>query len=319
MELFQLFKDRSSGDYISDPIDFFKKFGKHYFANYFAINGIFLLVISVCTYFFSKFYFDLILSSINAPQENTNAIEAYITENLPLLLIGFILIMLVTLLFGMINFAFPSLYVRLFEDRGTNFDTKDIIHLFKENFGRLIIFGLLSALVLPFIFIFIMLINVALVFIIIGIPLFFITIPALIIWVNLSFNNYLLHKTPYFESLSNGFTMLRNNFWSMIGSTIVFYILIQIIQSILTFIPYFLGISTLISTGENFGNLQSNPEGFGTMSIMITAFIIFSIITSYIFNNFIAIQQVLIYYSQIEKEDNNEIQSEIDLIGTDVD
>ena len=318
MTLFQLFKDRTFSDYISDPIDFFKKFGKHYFANYFAINGIFLLFISVSTYFFSKFYLDLIQSSVNAPQQNPFPFEAYITENLPLFLIGFIVIIIVTLLFGMINFAFPSLYIRLFEDKGTDFETKDIIHLFKENFGRIIIFGLLSMIIIPLVFLIVMALNFVLVFLIIGIPLFFITIPALMIWVNLSFNNYLLHKTPYFQSLSNGFTMLRNNFWPMVGATLIFYILIQIIQGFLTFIPYSVGLASLVTTENNFNEAQSSADSFGTISIMITAFIIATIIISYVFNNFIAIQQLLMYYSQIEKEDNNEIQSEIDLIGTDV-
>jgi hypothetical protein len=318
MTLFQLFKDRSFGDYISDPIDFFKKFGKHYFTNYFAINGIFLLLISISTYFFSKFYFDLIQSSINAPLQNSNAIEAFFRDNAVLFLLIFILMVFFILFFSMINFAFPSLYIRLFEDKGTNFDTKEIIGLFKENFGRIIIFGLLSLLIFPFIFFIVMLINFGLVFLIIGIPLFFITLPALVIWANLSFNNYLLHKTPYFQSLSNGFTMLRNNFWPMVGSTLIFYILIQIVQGVLTFIPYTIGITSLISTGNSLSNPETSAEGFGAISIMATAFIIATILISYTFNNFIAIQQLLIYYSQIEKEDNNEIQSEIDLIGSDV-
>jgi uncharacterized membrane protein len=54
------------------------------------------------------------------------------------------------------------------------------------------------------------------------------------------------------------------------------------------------------------------------MGIIIAVIMVFSVLLSYIFNNFILINQGLIYYSLQEEKENNSTKSQIDLIGTDI-
>lgn len=315
--MFQLYKDRSFGDYISDTIDFFKKFGKHYFKNYFIVNGIFLMILVVLIYFFSKIYMEFIQSSVISRGQNPNYVTEYFSNNLPVFIISFIVMMVLILVISIVNYALPSLYVELYEHKGLHFEAKDLIASLKKNFGRLLLFFVASFFVVIPIFFIVFMINALLCLIIIGIPLFFITIPALMVWVSLSFNDYLLGKNSYFNALGNGFSMLKNNFWPAVGASMVMFIIINILQSILTIIPYMIGIASIFSSGQNLNDSANAGDAFGTLSIMMIVVMVLSTLFAYIFQNFLSIQQVLVYYSQLEGSQNNTQNNEIELIGSD--
>ncbi|MES2810951.1 MAG: hypothetical protein V4670_00640 [Bacteroidota bacterium] len=315
--MFQLYKDRSFGDYISDTIDFFKKFGKHYFKNYFIVNGIFLMILVVLMYFFSKVYMEFLQSTIITRGQSANYLAEYFNNNLPVFIISFFVIIMLILVISMINYALPSLYVELYESKGLNFEAKDLIASLKRNFGRILIFFIASFFVIIPIFFIVLIINVFLCFIIIGIPLFFITLPALMVWVSLSFNDYLLGKSSYFNSLGNGFSMLKNNFWPAVGASLIMFIIIYILQTMLTMIPYMFGVASIFTSGQNFNDPTNAGEAFGTVSIVIIIMMVFSTLFGYIFQNFLSIQQVLVYYSQLEGSYQNSENNEIELIGSD--
>lgn len=315
--MFQLYKDRTFGDYISDTIDFFKKFGKHYFKNYFIVNGIFLMILVVLIYFFTKIYMEFFQSTVISRGQNPNYISEYFNNNLPVFFISFVVMMVLILVISMVNYALPSLYVELYETRGLNFEAKDLIASLKQNFGRLLLFFIASFfIVLPIAFI-VLILNVLLCFIIIGFPLFFITLPALMVWISLSFNDYLLGKNSYFNSLGNGFSMLKNNFWPAVGASLIMFIMMYIFQTILTMIPYLFGVASIFTSGQNFNDPAKANEVFGTLSIVMITMMVFSTLFGYIFQNFLNIQQVLVYYSQLEGSQSNSSNNEIELIGSD--
>ncbi|MDI9309912.1 MAG: hypothetical protein QM535_06825 [Limnohabitans sp.] len=310
--MFQLYKDRKFGDYISDTIDFFKKLGKHYFKNYFVINGVFLMILCVLFYFFGKLFSELAFSQ---HLTNDNYMRNYIAQNGLIFSLSAIVLVLLMIIMGMLCYAFPTIYAKLYQEKGSNFETKDIINSFKEHFGRLILFPIASFFIIFPIIVIIFFFNVFLSFLIIGIPLFFITIPAMIVFVSLCFNDYIIEKNDFFKALGNGFKMLFNNFWPTTGATLITFFIIYILQMIITITPSLLGEASFFTTGNDFINTFGQNDSFNSLSILMVFILILSMLVGLIFQNFLFIQQVLIYYSQVENKELKQSNDELELIG----
>ncbi|WP_348813636.1 hypothetical protein [Flavobacterium maritimum] len=313
--MFVLFKKRGFSEYISDTITFFKTFGKHYFKNYFIINGGFLLILMVLIYFIFKVYWEVIFSSLENP--NANYLESYFADNAALFIGSLLLFVTLAVILSLLNFAFPVLYLQLIEkNNGNNFTTSDLIMSLKENFGRLLIFFLGFAFIIIPAMMVVFVLTFLMIFILIGIPLLFIIGPAFLAWMTLSFHDYLIQKTGFFESLKNGFNLVKQQFWVIVGTTFIMALLIQIIQGILSIIPYFIGIIFIFTTGNSSGFDNPNMENLSAMGILMAVVMVLSIVLSYFFNNFLIINQGLIYYSLREENENNTPKSQIDLIGS---
>jgi hypothetical protein len=132
----------------------------------------------------------------------------------------------------------------------------------------------------------------------------------------LSFHDYLIQKTGFFESLKNGFGLVKQQFWTIIGTTFIMAALVQIIQGIITLVPYFIGIFLVYTNGNPSTTTASQTEYLSTMGVLMTVVMALSIVMSYFFNNFILLNQGIIYYSLREENENNTPKSQIDLIGT---
>jgi hypothetical protein len=318
--MFELFKKRNFSEYISDTITFFKTFGKHYFKNYFIINGIFLMILVVLLYFVSKVYMEFIFS-LSSPNNGVNKgsyIVDYFNNNTILFITTVILFLLLTIFISMISYAYPVIYLQYIEKtNATEFTSNDIIKALKENISRLIIFFLGLLFIITPLMIVVITINVLLIFIIIGLPLFFIVIPGFMSWIALSFYEFMSKKIGFFEALGNGFKLMRLRFWDTIGTTLVMAFLIQIIQGIITLIPYIIGIVILFTTGQSMPDSGAQAGDFSGFTILFSIIMVVSIILSYTFQNFQFINQGLIYYSLREDSENNTSKSQIDLIGTD--
>jgi hypothetical protein len=318
--MFELFKQRNFSDYISDTIAFFKTFGKHYFKNYFIINGIFLMILVVLIYFVSKVYMEFIfsLSNPNGGVNNSSYLFDYFNNNTVLFIVTIILFFLLTIFTSMISYAYPVIYLQFIEKTNNiEFTSNDIINVLKENIGRLIVFFLGLTFIVTPIMVIVLTINVLLCFIIIGIPLFLIVVPMLMSWIALSFYDYMIKKVGFFEALRNGFNLMRLEFWNTIGTTLVMLFLIQIVQGIITIIPYIIGVFLLFVTGESINESGSQADRLSGITILFSAIMVVSIILSYTFHNFQFINQGLIYYSLREESEDHISKSQIDLIGTD--
>ena len=108
----ELLQKRDFSTFFSDTFKFIEENWKHFFTNYFIINGIFLLLTLI------KNYFDGIGYAF------------------PALLETFYL--LFTLFFGIINWTFVTIYMILYNSRRTDFDYMDIINSFRQNAGKII-------------------------------------------------------------------------------------------------------------------------------------------------------------------------------------
>ncbi|WP_348824124.1 hypothetical protein [Flavobacterium aestuarii] len=314
--MFELYKERNLSDNLSDTITFFKTFGKHFFKNFFIINGIFLMILMVLIYFISKIYVEVLFSGANNLANNPNYITNFISENIFLVLGGFITAIILIAILSMLNITYPIVYLKLFErEHHTNFSTQEIINELKKNIGKMIAFLFGTAFVIvPLAFIMFGLIFL-LCFILIGIPLFFIAIIGFSSWIMLSYHDYILNDVGFFKALSNGYYLLKLKFWTIVGTTFLMTMLVQIIQGILTVIPYLFMIGSMLVSAQNAG---SQAENFSTLGILMTVIMVLSVVLSYIFNNFIVINQGLIYYSLHEDSQNYTTNNQIDLIGTDV-
>lgn len=317
--MFELYKKRDLSANFSDTIAFFKTFGKHYFKNYFVINGIFLMVLVVLIYLISKVYMELIFSGIVNNQNNSNYLMAYFDNNMVLIAVGFIITFLLIVILSMLNISFPVIYFKLFEKtNGDTFSTQEIISGLKSTIGKMIIFLLGSIFILLPLAIIVFGILVVLCMILIGIPLLFIVGPAFISWISLSYYEYILKDVGYFTALSNGFNLVKQQFWTTVGTTFLMMILIQIIQGFITMIPYVISMIWMFTSTKNLQETNSQTETLSTMGILIAVIMVFSVLLSYIFNNFILVNQGLIYFGLQEENENHTTKSQIDLIGTDI-
>jgi hypothetical protein len=310
--MFQLFKNRDFGDYISDTFQFFKITGKHFMKVFFTINGIPLMIMMVLTYFLFQVYFDFLKSAIGA--QNIDGVENMMTENFPFIIILAILLFLFLIFMSMLSFTVPVIYLDLYgKNRGNNFTVSDVLNALKSNFGKMIIFFIASLFVIiPIMFIVFGLLML-MVFIIIGIPLLLFAIPTLFSWVALSYYEYINYNKGYFEALSDGFSKMKSQYFPIVGSLMVMYIIIQVAMTAFSMIPYFFGMVSV------FTSLEQNPgstDGLDTLGVTMIIVMVISILMSYILNNLMLVNQGLAHYSRRENDENISSQDSIDLIGS---
>lgn len=309
--MFQLFKNRDFGDYISDTFGFFRQTGKHFMKVYFTINGIPLMIMMVLSYFLFQVYFDFLKTSMSG--QDFSGFENSMTENFPFIVILAILLFLFLIFMSMLSYTVPVIYLDLYDKKkGNNFSVGDVVSALKSNFGKMLIFFIASLFVItPIVFIVFGLLFL-MIFIIIGIPLLFFAIPTVFSWIALSYYEYINFDKGYFEALSDGFSKMKSQYFPIVGSLMLMYIIIQVTMTVFTMIPYFFGMVSM------FTSLEQNPgstDGLATFGIMMAIVIVISILMSYILNNLMLINQGLAHYSRRENDENINAQDSIDLIG----
>jgi len=311
--MFQLFKKRNFSDYISDTFTFFKVTGKHFFKNYFIINGTLLIMLMVLSYFVFKVYFEMIFANIGS--STPNFLEDYFNNNIGLIVGVFLVFFLLIMFISLINYAFPVIYMNLYDSKkGSDFETKEIIAELKSKFGKIVVFFLVIFLLSITAGLIIMGLIIALMFVLIGFVLAIIFIPAILALVQLSFYEYMNSEIGVFDALGKGFEKLKQNFWPIVGSTVVMYFIIQIVVSIFSLVPYIIGIASMFTSLDN---ENSQEETLSFVSIMMVLFMCLTLLFSYILNNLLVVNNGIIYYSLREQNENRNTINDIDLIGTD--
>ncbi len=319
--MFQLYKKRSFGDLISDTFSFLKITGKHFFKSYFTVTGIFLLVLLVLSYFVFKVYFEFAFSSLGTTFGN-DLMESVFGDNLGMIILVFALFFILLIFISLLNYSFPVSYFRLYEKhkQTTNFTSTDIINEMKSTSGKLIVFFLMALVVFVAIIIvlgIIMGVSATISPLLMGLimlPFIFIGVPLLYIWITQTLYHQLNSDDGIMAAFGKGWTGFMTNFWSILGSTIIIYVIITILGYIVTMIPYIFGIAGMFGAGASPGAF-SDSEGMSFFGIMMTITTLISILTSFITYNLLFINQGMIYYSSVEQKENRTPQSEIDLIG----
>ena len=310
--MFQLYKNRNFNEIIGDTFNFFKFHGKNYFANYLAINGGILLVLIVLLYFFMKVFYDGLFA--NGTINNNLIIENYFEENLTLFIgygIGaFVLILILTL----ISHLYPIAYLKLIE-KNEKTNTKNLWNFIQSKLGKSIVFFLLTGITMLPICIALLFICMLLFFIIIGIPLLMLVFPAMLICLSFAYYNYISTNDGYFTSISKGYKLFIKKPWPLIGSTIIIYMIVNTVVTVISFIPYFAGIFSLLFNIET-QRTENLPESFTFIMVMVALTFILSISLNYLLQNIIFVNQGIMYYTRIDETENTSKLSEIDLIGS---
>jgi hypothetical protein len=311
--MFTLFKRRNFGDYVSDTFVFFKLTGKHYLKNYFTINGALLLILVAASYFLFQVYFDFFLK-IDPSGNNFDYLENYLNNNIGLVILIAFGLLLFMIFLSMLNYAVPVIYMDLYREKNVNdFGTKDILSRFKTKFGQIAVFFLVTVFLITPVLMVVFALLFLLCFIIIGIPLLLFAIPTAFSWITLSFFEYLNTDKGVFQSYGSGFKHLTKQYFPIVGSSMIIYIIIQVAMTVFTMIPYMLGLVSVF-TGIEEGS--RGTDATSTVSIMMTMVMVFSLLMSYILNNLLLVNQGLVYYSRQEFDENKSADFSIDLIGS---
>jgi hypothetical protein len=309
--MFQLYKSRTFGEYISETFDFLRADGKHFFTQFFTILGVPVLIMAFSLYYGMKFYFNFILStSFNGG--NMEELQALASNNLPLFIILILLFFIVTMVLSMMMYSFPVLYLKLYtEKRGSNFETKDILNEFKNNFGRILIYFILmffTMLIIMFIIIIPLIISIIT---IIG-P--FIIIAAIYLFNILSLYIYLNNpEMGFMDSISTCFEQIKKNFWPTIGAVAIMYLITSIVSGIFSMIGGGINMAEMMTTLQN--NSIPEEEEFGIKTILEATLTTLAYVVQYTLMNLPLLTGGLIYYSMQENNENFNVKSEIDLIG----
>ena len=316
--MIQLFKIRTFSDYFSDTISFFKTSGRHFFKNYFIVNGGFMMVLIALIYFGVTFYMESLQSETSiAVNAGVATYDDWTSQNLPLLL-GFILISFLTVvILSVLNVAYPIIYLGLYDKhQGHDFSTTQIINVLKNNALRLVIFSLGTIFIYLPIFIIILGVCIALCFVIVGIPLLLIVFPALYSWISIAFYEYLTNQSGFFKAMQVSYRTVTQDFWAVVGGSFLMIMIVQMLQTVVTMIPYFIGIIIFFTSAQDLEG-TSQTDRFGFASILIIVVFALSIIVGYISNNLLVVAQGLMYYSGRERLESIGTTSLIDKIGSD--
>lgn len=302
MSEFQLYKKRNFSAFINDSIQFFRLFGKNYFKNYITINGALLLVLSALFYFTFKDFFGNMMN----PETANNWLLS--DNNIFLVIVLFSLFFLVSIASSVLSIGQPIVYVKLIEKTGRNdFSSSEILQEILKIAGKIIVFGIISIFIFFPAMMILMVLGVALSFLLVGIPVLIIGLPAMLVWSIQALIVYIYEDAGYFEALGKAWKILFSNFWHIVGSSIIIYIFVSIVQSAISMVPYFMMMASIISSGSNLDAFEFPPS-------MVFLYVLGMVVT-YLMLNIFYIQQTLVYYSAIEDTEHLQAISEIDNIG----
>lgn len=316
--MFQLFKLRGFAEYISDTFTFIKFQGKNYFKNYLKFAFIALLLLMVSMSMIGTFYYRVLTTTLGTTMGGDTFDNAFVSENGLMLGIGFLALFIISLYLAMLNYSYPVYYMHLV---GKNVNEKpslkSIRELFKNDLGRLLLFGLLSFLTFIIVGIIAFSIAVVLSFVIIGIFIIILLVPFFITWYSLTLYFYIDKKQDFFAAFKHAFYTITNNFWNIVGASLCMLIIVQVLSTIVTMIPYMITIFGFVfgmqsSQNVDSANLSSN---ISIMMVIIVIIYCFSILVSTILNHLLLIQNGLVYYSEREKLEYNSMRQSIDEIG----
>ena len=318
--MMQFYKKRDFGALISDTFNFVKLYGKNYFKNYFVINGLLLILMAVLVFFGFRNFFSLIFEGIGG---NSASIGRYFLENIVQIIFTSLFIFLVFILISVVNYSYPVLYLkRLTETGNKNIAVDEIMSDMKKNIGKIF------KLFIGFVFIIIPLylavygLSYTVTYRIQGLYflLFVFLTPVMTNVVNFLIYDYFNRGKGFFSSLSyairSQFSYQQYNqkspFWKYWGTTMILYILQQVVAYALAFILVFI---IILSLGLSL-NMSSAETFYITLVLTVMAYPLI-IIISLIMSNFISLCSGFMYYDSRTDLHREMDLTEIDSIGRD--
>lgn len=310
----QLYKSRGFGEYFQDTFAFLKQNGKHFFKHFFIVNGIFLLILIVMGYFFSKFYTEVMFGGL--VNGNQNVFDDYMNENSGLFILLFLVFIIIGLFAGIISYSFVPIYLKLYTERdGKEFTATDLINAYKANIGKILLFLICGILVAIPLIVFTGLISFVLSITIIGILLLPLVFGGVSLYYQGTLMEYLQNKKGIWESFGYSWKLMSSKFWAAIGCVGIFYLMAYIAQNVVILVPYFIFIVDLVTNIQPGTNPDPEELGKTMMVLMLVIFLLTFIVVTFL-NLIVQLNQGVIFYSLKEDNENINTKSDIDLIGT---
>jgi hypothetical protein len=318
----QLVKERKFGNLISDTFTFFKEYGKNYFKNYFVLNGaLLLLFVLIFVFGYREFFMQMMNANVNG---NTYFFQTYFQDNGAMLILGVVIFGILLLAMSVVMYTFPVLYMKRVAETGDRSIKPDqMLGDIRKNIGKFFIFLLGMLFIVAPLMLVLMMLSSFLMIIIIGFFLFILMMPAFINVVNFTLFDYFTTNRGFFNSLSyamrvnfaNMFDSKKAKFWRYWASTVIMFILIYIVLTIFTLVPYMIMVFGFL-TVPDMGTSQNPAEMFsGVMGIFLFVIYGVSILVSFTLNNLMFVQAGLQYYDSREDLHRKVDFNEIDTIG----
>jgi small-conductance mechanosensitive channel len=310
----ELYKSRDFSGLFQDTFVFIKQNGKHFFREYFIVNGIFLLVLAVLGYFFTKFYTDFIFGGI-LNNKSTTMLDDYLNDNFGLFIALLALFLIIAIIAGVVSYVFPFIYLKLYaENAGKNFETRDILNSYKTNIGKLVVYILCCILIsVPMLLLF-SICGFLLAITIVGIMALPLLLGAFMLYYSMTLMEYIQGEKGIWSCFGYSWDLLKSKFWPAVGSVGLFYLIVYIIQNIISIIPYFFGMARMFTTVQDG---SSNAEELGaTMTVVMLVVFFLTFFVSAILNNVVQLNQGIIFYTLKEEKENINTKSVIDQIGS---
>jgi len=309
--MFLLFQKRDFSSLISDTFTFLRVEGKNYFKHFLKLCGIPLFFVLIFIYLLADIGVSSAVSTETYAGINPDRIFANLfDEHLGLALLSLGGLLLVSLIMGIICYAYPALYMK---NLANGQDQSKIGKQIMQHLGSIILFFLgTTFLIFPLIIISFY-ISVLLVFLVIGIPILLLMLPTVYSILTLACYEYLTKNVGFFTAYGNAIKYVRYNYWTIIGNTFIFYI----ITSMLTVIPSFLIQMIILGGGMLFDleNLENQMISSAVVWSIVLLYFIY-ILLGTLAQNIMFINQGIIYYSEREKQENIFTKSKIDSIGS---
>ena len=113
----QFYKKRDFGELISSTFDFVKIYGLNYFKNYILLNGMILILLLVVIFIgYGEFIQQFFGSNLS---NETYLFEDYFLHNQEILIIVAIISAFLFLLFSLVTYSYPILYMKRVAENGT--------------------------------------------------------------------------------------------------------------------------------------------------------------------------------------------------------
>lgn len=308
--MFQFYKQRDFSAFISDTIAFFRIYWKNFFGNYIILTGGLVALLCVFYFFVLRDLFEVLFNT--ADHGTGYDISYYFPDNPVLFMSCLLLVIVLGIFISFVSLSYPLIYMKLSEETGrADLTASEIFERIKKMLPRICRFALYFLVTfLPIIVLGAILASV-MIFLVVGIFILLLLVPMSIVWVMQSFSVYLLNDVSLKKAMKQGWEILfSRKFWPIVGSVLVIYLIITIIQSVFTVIPYVIAVFSRLVEG---GGVNASEY-----SVITGVFYIVSLILSYLFSNFMTVNQCLVYYSSQEQKHHTQALSEIDTIGQNV-
>jgi len=226
-----------------------------------------------------------------------------------------VVFLIVAIIAGVVSYVFPFIYLKLYNHKGSkNFETRDIIKIYKVNLSKLVIYVLSCLLTsIPMMLLF-SICAFLLAITIIGIMALPLLAGAFILFYGMVLMEYIEGEKGIWNCFSYSWDLLKLKFWPAVGSVGLFYLIIYIVQNIISIIPYFFGMASMFTTIDDGGSDVENLGATMTVVMLIVFFLTFFV--SIILNNIVQLNQGIVFYSLKETKENINTKSVIDQIGS---